>query len=511
MGLSAVLRWLRSSASPSSSPQSSRSRRAQQRPPPRDPREQERTVVAAYRARLLRLSAALSSDWVRFDAEPDNHALLLHIRTARPKLDDALDAYYAALGRRDPSAVAHQIGVMERTDVRLAAIDHNVLAEVHRFRHAANTVASRLTATSTPAERFDVAADANDVLVELELYRDGWLQLMDASTRSQLLIAATTLRNIVDSTPTRPPLPTSHPPPRRPRSRTNVDPSYVVNRPGHPPVTRPHDLSPASSTSSPHLNLNKPMSHPPTPPPSSPPPTRAPVFSHDRREDDVQGDPAPMRMIISRSRTLRDMAQVAMTTNKSGTRDIEDATARSSQPANPPETDQPSLSTTKNISFASALYRTHNRRIGSISDAGLRLRRSEVRGDGRCLFRSLVRCRFDASGLAIPSERVEKYEADQLRIRAVAELRQHRQLLARFFVIEGNFALYTRRMSNPRTYGGEPELLMLAKLLHVPIAVYILRNGKYRQIQVYGKQYRGEPYRILYSDGIHYDALLAIR
>lgn len=165
-------------------------------------------------------------------------------------------------------------------------------------------------------------------------------------------------------------------------------------------------------------------------------------------------------------------------------------------------------SLTTNMSFASTLYHTNNARVDAISDAGVMLHPSVVRGDGRCLFRAIARCRYVARASPIPSERVEREEADALRLRAVAELKKHRELLARFFVIEGNFAQYVRKMSHPRTYGGEPELLVLAKLLHVPIAVYIVKGERYRQIQVYGKQYRGDPLRILYSDGIHYDALL---
>lgn len=170
--------------------------------------------------------------------------------------------------------------------------------------------------------------------------------------------------------------------------------------------------------------------------------------------------------------------------------------------------DQPMLTTTSNMSFASSLYQTRNARVGSINDTGIFLRRSNVRGDGRCLFRALVRCRAIVKGLPIPGERAEREEADILRARAIEELIKHQELLDRFFVIEGDFVQYLRKMSHPRTYGGEPELLMLAKVLHVPIAVYVLKGQAYRQIQVYGKQYQGEPLRILYSDGVHYDSLI---
>ena len=88
------------------------------------------------------------------------------------------------------------------------------------------------------------------------------------------------------------------------------------------------------------------------------------------------------------------------------------------------------------------------------------------------------------------------------------ELKSHKELLQRFYVIEDKFGRYLKRMSQHRTYGGEPELLMLAKILHTPIGVYVMVEKLFRRIQLYGKQYTGEPIRVLYSDGVHYDALL---
>lgn len=56
---------------------------------------------------------------------------------------------------------------------------------------------------------------------------------------------------------------------------------------------------------------------------------------------------------------------------------------------------------------------------------------------------------------------------------------------------------------------------MAALLLHCPIAVYVRQRGSgppgtgpLRQIQVYGRQYATIPLYLLYSDGVHYDALL---
>jgi OTU-like cysteine protease len=159
-------------------------------------------------------------------------------------------------------------------------------------------------------------------------------------------------------------------------------------------------------------------------------------------------------------------------------------------------------------SFAAAFYQTENVRLEAVSDSGKTFKRKAVKGDGRCLFRSVARARAAARGKPNMSERAEREEADHLRAQAVAELKKHRLLLAQFYVIDGDFSTYCRRMSHPRTFGGEPELLMMAKLLHTPIAIYIKVQGRFRNIQVYGRQYRGEQLRILYSDGIHYDCLL---
>eukprot|EP00178_Gracilaria_changii_P027418 TRINITY_DN876_c0_g2_i1.p1 TRINITY_DN876_c0_g2~~TRINITY_DN876_c0_g2_i1.p1 ORF type:complete len:602 (+),score=93.71 TRINITY_DN876_c0_g2_i1:4553-6358(+) len=516
MRLMSVLRRMWSTSSSSSS-----SPRRRRRAPPRsgggggggsaaaaDARMQERTVIAAYRMHVSRLADTLSARWRRFDVEPGDHALLHQIRGERAALTQAIEAYYAALGRRDTGEVIREVRIAENCDVRLATIEQEVLAEVQRFSSAAIAVNARFSAAANPAERLDVCADANDLLVELELYRDGWLQLMDQATRERLHTASTMLRNIVDVAPSHSPQRAQSPHTRRsPQSlRTSrQDPMYVVSRPGRLPIS-PVQHAPIMPSDSPSSSV---LFYPgPNPPPI---PSAKRMNSDVARVQYTQGDAAASGMMISRSRTLRDMAENALKASKSDAADIEDANDTPSRSQQNGPMEQPALRASKNMSFASALYQTYNRRVDSISDAGLRLSRSEVRGDGRCLFRSLVRCRYHARETPLPSEPVEREEADRLRMRTVAELKNHRELLVRFYVIEGNFTQYTRRMSNPKTYGGEPELLMLAKLLHVPIAVHIRRGRKFRQIQVYGKQYRGDPLRILYSDGIHYDALLAIK
>lgn len=75
----------------------------------------------------------------------------------------------------------------------------------------------------------------------------------------------------------------------------------------------------------------------------------------------------------------------------------------------------------------------------------------------------------------------------------------------------------------PTFWGGEPELLVLSKMLQVPIYVYLSSEDsnlsgstKYQPIQKYGQQYakarkdhKGRrPVRLLYTGGNHYDLLV---
>mmetsp|Transcript_14983 Transcript_14983/g.38289 ORF Transcript_14983/g.38289 Transcript_14983/m.38289 type:complete len:245 (-) Transcript_14983:301-1035(-) len=159
-------------------------------------------------------------------------------------------------------------------------------------------------------------------------------------------------------------------------------------------------------------------------------------------------------------------------------------------------------------SFSAALYQTMALRVGDVPDIGPNLEPSPVRGDGRCLFRSVAKANAHANGVRNWSEDRERNTADALRAKAVQELVKNRELLTMFFVIEDDFDKHVRRMQGVRTFGGEPELLMLAAIVHRPIAVYIQQDRSYRQIQVYGRQYTREALSILYVGSIHYDCLI---
>ncbi|EME28402.1 hypothetical protein Gasu_40970 isoform 1 [Galdieria sulphuraria] len=168
-------------------------------------------------------------------------------------------------------------------------------------------------------------------------------------------------------------------------------------------------------------------------------------------------------------------------------------------------------------SFASMLYDSGTpRRQEAVTEVSRRLSRCSVVGDGRCLFRAVAKGRAYAIGIDnLWSEKVEKDEADKLRSRVVAELKKRKDLLTEFCVVEGNFDEYVQNIAKTYTYAGEPELLLLASILHMPIAVYVydsqassMDTGPFRQIQLYGRQFRGEPLHLLYSDGMHYDLLV---
>ena len=147
-----------------------------------------------------------------------------------------------------------------------------------------------------------------------------------------------------------------------------------------------------------------------------------------------------------------------------------------------------------------------------------------VRGDGRCMFRAL------ALGLAALAKRnvtsgEEEFEADQLRLAVAESLCRTAEKRANFgeavtaISFEVGLETYCRRILEPTFWGGEPELLVLSRLIRRPIKVYInasqARNaegGGFVDIQTYGEEFSKEgkrkPVRLLYNGENHYDLLL---
>ncbi|RVW15937.1 hypothetical protein CK203_083567 [Vitis vinifera] len=103
---------------------------------------------------------------------------------------------------------------------------------------------------------------------------------------------------------------------------------------------------------------------------------------------------------------------------------------------------------------------------------------SESYWDGRCMFRALVKGMAFNKGIAI-SSREERDDADELRM-AVKEIicgngkerRQYEEALVAI-TVEESLKRYCQRIERPDFWGGESELLVLSKLCHQPIIVYI--------------------------------------
>ncbi|XP_011624711.1 OTU domain-containing protein At3g57810 isoform X1 [Amborella trichopoda] len=153
----------------------------------------------------------------------------------------------------------------------------------------------------------------------------------------------------------------------------------------------------------------------------------------------------------------------------------------------------------------------------------------KVTGDGRCLFRALVKGMAINKGLTLnPSD--ERDDADELRM-AVKEIictsNNERHLYEEALIsitVEQSLKRYCQRIEHSDFWGGESELLVLSKLCCQPIVVYIPehehRMGRWGNgfipIVEYGAEYMkaskgGKPrkvVRLLYTGGSHYDLLI---
>ena len=147
-----------------------------------------------------------------------------------------------------------------------------------------------------------------------------------------------------------------------------------------------------------------------------------------------------------------------------------------------------------------------------------------TRGDGRCMFRSL------ALGLAAIANRTmtsgeEEFEADQLRLAVAESLCRTSEKRENFseavMAISYEYGLeqYCRRILDPSFWGGEPELLVIARLIRRPIKVFIhasqaknAQGSGFVSIQTYGEEFAKEGKRkaikLLYNGENHYDLLI---
>ncbi|XP_004514942.1 OVARIAN TUMOR DOMAIN-containing deubiquitinating enzyme 3 [Cicer arietinum] len=166
--------------------------------------------------------------------------------------------------------------------------------------------------------------------------------------------------------------------------------------------------------------------------------------------------------------------------------------------------------------------------IGGQSPAMKKLERfsvQKVTGDGRCLFRALVKGMAYNKGIPL-NQREERENADELRMavkEAICENVGDRKLYEEAIIavtVDEPLQRYCKRISRPDFWGGESELLVLSKLCKQPIIVYIPehehRGGGWGSgfipIAEYGSEFiKGssrKAVRLLFSGNNHYDLLL---
>ncbi|CAH9088927.1 unnamed protein product [Cuscuta epithymum] len=167
--------------------------------------------------------------------------------------------------------------------------------------------------------------------------------------------------------------------------------------------------------------------------------------------------------------------------------------------------------------------------LGGDSQALKRVERysvQKVAGDGRCMFRALVKGMALNKGKAL-GPREEREGADELRM-AVKEvicdndkerLKYEEALIA--ITVDESLNRYCQRIGRADFWGGEPELLVLSKLLCQPIIVYIPeheygRGTGFTSIAEYGGEFREgtknrkarQAVKLLFNGWNHYDLLV---
>ena len=154
-------------------------------------------------------------------------------------------------------------------------------------------------------------------------------------------------------------------------------------------------------------------------------------------------------------------------------------------------------------------------RDGGSAEPGGAFEVHPVAGDGRCLFRSVAVAVALRDGGARPAPAEETREADRLRAAAVDDLERRREEVEWF--IEGDFEAYCASMRRAHTWGGEPEILSLARVLGVRIEVFVDERERLRSIGVYGgddddvcdddERDETRPVAVVFRGAGHYEAL----
>ncbi|OIV89606.1 hypothetical protein TanjilG_15801 [Lupinus angustifolius] len=170
--------------------------------------------------------------------------------------------------------------------------------------------------------------------------------------------------------------------------------------------------------------------------------------------------------------------------------------------------------------------------LGRQSPAMKKLERfsvQKVTGDGRCLFRALVKGMAYNKGTAL-NQREERENADELRMavkEAICDNDRERTLYEEAVIaitVDEPLRRYCQRIGRPDFWGGESELLVLSKLCKQPVIVYIPEHehrgsgwgSGFIPIAEYGSEFGKvsrnmkprKPVRLLYSGRNHYDLLV---
>lgn len=146
--------------------------------------------------------------------------------------------------------------------------------------------------------------------------------------------------------------------------------------------------------------------------------------------------------------------------------------------------------------------------------AGGRLRVVRVKGDGRCLYRSIARSLASEEEREL-SQRWETEDADALRGLAYKEMCVTRAAeFAKRNIVEGNLRMYCSQMRNSTFFAGEAEILALSDALKVPISIFMdTGRGALKSIATYGTKHKkaakGKTVRVLYNGTNHYNAVVA--
>nr|GMC93763.1 OTU domain-containing protein At3g57810 [Ipomoea batatas] len=150
-----------------------------------------------------------------------------------------------------------------------------------------------------------------------------------------------------------------------------------------------------------------------------------------------------------------------------------------------------------------------------------------VTGDGRCLFRALVKGMAFNKGKTL-SPREEREGADELRLavkEVICDNNKEREKYEEALVaitVDESLKRYCQRIGRSDFWGGESELLVLSRLLCQPVVVYIPehehrgRGSAFIPIAEYGSEFcKGtrsskprQAVKLLYSGRNHYDLLV---